>query len=166
MDEKKIIGLKIVKNGKQTEKLYYSASLNDSFTQLLERLDVDCSNHIDVYIGNDEKYDRREMHKIPLEALLGDVIKSVDTTLKHILIEIEEDYGDQCSTVESNAFLMLMQPRPADILPSRDRFQVKGPNDLWNWIIDEFLAPRNAKFKSSETEMMDSFMKDLHSVLW
>lgn len=167
MDEQKIIGIKTVKNGKQIEKLYFSVSLNDSVKQLLERLSVDCSNHINVYIGNDENYDRREMHKIPMEVQLSDVIQSADTILKYILIDIEEDCGVQSPTEESiNAFSMLMQVRPANVLPSRDRFQVKGLNDLWNWIIDDFLAPRDAKFKSCETEQMNSFMKDLHSVLW
>lgn len=106
------------------------------------------------------------MHTISLDVKFNQLCQSPSRGLMFLLIDINTSSSSQLVPKQTNAFYKLQQAQTCTVLPALDKYNVKGPNDLWNWIVTEFLEKRSGRFKPSEAEEMELFMTKLHHILW
>lgn len=96
------------------------------------------------------------MHLVPSDCKLSLVVRSLDI-LYYLLVEIEDvnDVQVQESNHGKDAFAVLKDAQKGAILPELNRFKLRGPSLLWNWIVESYLSPSAARFKQSETNLME-----------
>lgn len=167
METSKLFGVKILINGKQKEKKFINISLSSTPLDVLHICNLgEHQNDAMIYFGRDERYEKRDMHSISLDMEFNQLCQSPSSGPMFLLIIINTSSSSQLEPTEINAFSKLQQAQSCTILPALNKYNVKGLNDLWNWMVEDFLGKSSARFKPSEAEEMESFMTKLHHILW
>lgn len=164
----KLIGVKVLINSHQRFKEFVYADTDDNLEGLLRKVgngQFAMLEHTDVvfYFGFSDNYDPSKMHISPKECRLVELISGNDSR-PFILIKINQ--MPVPASVFPNAFNRLRSAQTTLILPTKNKYKNAGMNALWNWLIEEYLDPTEARFKKDQGDEMNDFMRQMHEMLW
>lgn len=164
-----LIGVKIIVNRVQSFKKLLYIEDDDTLASLLLKINegefADNSQGAVFYFGHNDDYDTSKMHETPEECTFSELLRGNDSRV-YILIKIDYQDADVTQSSVPNAFDQLRSAQTTLILPRKDKYKHTGMNNLWNWLIDDYLTPTAARFKKDQRDDMDDFMKKMHEVLW